>query len=67
MLSPSLLLLLLLTSALQDPRPGADPPRGFEVGQRLPELVLPTIDGERAISLADLRGRRLLLIQFASW
>ena len=43
------------------------PERGFTVGQRLPELVLPTITGEGVVSLSELRGRRLLLVQFASW
>lgn len=43
------------------------PERGFTVGQRLPELVLPTITGDGVVSLSELRGRRLLLVQFASW
>ena len=36
-------------------------------GRPLPELRLPTIDGERTIDLAELRGNKLLLIEFASW
>lgn len=39
----------------------------FQEGQRLPALVLPTIDGSETINLAELRGTKLLLIQFASW
>ena len=36
-------------------------------GRPLPELRLPTIDGDRTIDLAELRGKKLLLIEFASW
>ncbi len=40
---------------------------GFEPGQFLPDLELPTIDGEETLRLSDFRGTRLLLVQFASW
>jgi hypothetical protein len=40
---------------------------GFEEGQFLPDFELPTIDGERTTRLSELRGKRVLLIQFASW
>jgi hypothetical protein len=36
-------------------------------GQPLPGLVLPTIDGQETVDLAGLRGKKVLLIQFASW
>ncbi|HIF41842.1 MAG TPA: hypothetical protein EYQ74_12175 [Planctomycetes bacterium] len=36
-------------------------------GEALPALVLPTIDGKATVDLADLRGKKVLLIQFASW
>ena len=36
-------------------------------GHPLPGLVLPTIDGKATLDLADLRGKKVLLIQFASW
>ncbi len=39
----------------------------FQEGLRLPELELPTIDGARTLRLAELTGKRTLLIQFASW
>lgn len=39
----------------------------WKEGERLPDLRLPTIDGSRTISLAELRGARLLLVEFASW
>jgi hypothetical protein len=37
------------------------------VGEPLPSLRLPTIDGTDTVDLASLRGTRLLLIEFASW
>ena len=39
----------------------------YKVGQPLPELRLPTVDGESTIDLAQLRGKKLVLIEFASW
>jgi hypothetical protein len=36
-------------------------------GERLPDLRLPAIDGSETLSLAELRGTRLLLVEFASW
>lgn len=42
----------------------ADEPR---VGELHPELRLPTLDGAETISLRALRGKRVLLLQFASW
>lgn len=40
---------------------------GLEVGQPLPALELPTLDGRQTVRLSELRGTALLLIQFASW
>ncbi len=37
------------------------------VGEPLPDLRLPTIDGEKTVRLADLSGEKVLLIEFASW
>jgi hypothetical protein len=31
------------------------------------DLELPTIDGERTVRLSQLRGKKLLLVEFASW
>ncbi len=36
-------------------------------GQPIPELRLPTIERDRTISLHGLRGKKVLLIEFASW
>ena len=39
----------------------------YRVGEPLLDLRLPTIDSERTVRLAEFRGRRLLLIEFAAW
>ncbi len=59
------------------PQQAADSPAtargsaGIEIGRGLgqlhPDLELPTIDGESTLRLSELRGRKLLLIEFASW
>lgn len=36
-------------------------------GQVHPDFVLPRIDTGEPVRLADLRGRRVLLMHFASW
>ena len=40
---------------------------GRREGQFLPDLELPTIDGKQTLRLSDFRGKKLLLIEFASW
>jgi hypothetical protein len=37
------------------------------VGERHPDFTLPTIDDRRPVSLSDFRGKKVLLIHFASW
>ncbi len=39
----------------------------IEVGQPFPELVLPRLGGGSPASIAEFRGRRLMLHVFASW
>ena len=53
-----------LVIALATSPPDAD--AGPEVGKRIAPLRLPTIDGQ-TVALHDLRGKKLLLIEFASW
>ena len=36
-------------------------------GEMHPNVRLPTIDGKRTIALSELRGQKVLLIEFASW
>ena len=38
-----------------------------KVGERHVNFTLPAIDDGRPISLEQLRGKKVLLIQFASW
>jgi hypothetical protein len=38
-----------------------------KVGQRHPDFTLPTIGDRSPISLSNFRGKKVLLIQFASW
>ncbi|MFN8006781.1 MAG: hypothetical protein U0V70_07130 [Terriglobia bacterium] len=40
---------------------------GFEVGQAFPDLALPTLEDGSPVSLAQLRGQKLILQIFASW
>jgi hypothetical protein len=37
------------------------------VGERYPDFMLADIATGKAVSLSDFRGKRVLLIQFASW
>ena len=37
------------------------------VGKPFPNLVLPALDGGRAMSIADFRGKKVILHVFASW
>ena len=50
------------------PTPTADPfaRPPLTVGEPLPDLRLPTIEGE-TLALSSYRGQKLLLIEFASW
>lgn len=44
-----------------------DPKIWTTVGSVVPELELPLVDGSGVFDLASLRGKKVLLIQFASW
>lgn len=37
------------------------------VGDRHPDFTLPSIADGKPVSLSDFRGKKVLLIQFASW
>ena len=39
----------------------------WKVGEMVPNVRLPTIDGKETVGLHGLRGKKILLIQFASW
>ena len=38
-----------------------------KVGEKHPDFTLPTIGDRKHVSLSDFRGKKVLLIQFASW
>ena len=42
------------------------PPIGTKVGEMYPDFLLPSLDG-RLGRLSDHRGKKVLLIHFASW
>ena len=52
-------------TALSDARPASPASRG-RVGEPLPPLALPRLDGE-ILDLAELRGRRVALCFWGSW
>lgn len=55
---------VLFALAASDPaRAGAAP----TVGARHPDFTLPNIADGKPVSLSDYRGKKVLLIQFASW
>ena len=66
---------LLLTAAMTSlftfvtlgPASPSDARIGKQVGQLYPDFELPTIDGKSTLRLSQLRGKKLLLIEFASW
>ena len=41
--------------------------QSLQVGDRHPDFTLPTISDGKPVSLSDFRGKKVLLIQFASW
>ena len=43
------------------------PPSGFKVGKPFPELTLPSAEDGAPMSLADFRGKKVILQVFASW
>jgi len=61
LLITALIALLLLTTAAYAG------PAQTQVDAPFPDLVLPTIDGQDAVRLSDHRGKKVLLIEFASW
>lgn len=65
----ALLLCALAPLHAQDelPAPPDEPVTEWVVGEPAPHVHLPTIDGGEPIDLADHRGTKVLLAEFASW
>ncbi|MFT7617577.1 MAG: hypothetical protein ACI97A_001216 [Planctomycetota bacterium] len=40
---------------------------GFKTGEAFPDIVLPNVENGKPMSLADFRGKKLLVLHFASW
>ena len=55
---------LFVVVSLLTATPAADQPG---VGDRHPDFTLANIDDGKPVSLSDFRGKKVLLIQFASW
>ena len=47
--------------------PASADPYAPTVGKRHPEFTLPDIRTGKPVSLSDFRGKKVLLIHFASW
>jgi len=61
----ALSLVMLVVPAVAAPSRAA--PYAPVVGQRHPDFTLPNIATQKPVSLSDFRGKKVLLIQFASW
>lgn len=58
---------LLMAGLLAAATPAPAAPYAPKVGQRHPDFTLPDIATGKPVSLSDFRGKKVLLIQFASW
>ncbi len=54
-------------AAVQTQPAPAPLPRGFNPGEAFPTKALPSADGGRPISLAEFRGKKVIVNVFASW
>ena len=65
---PSLrtVLAALVPALLAAGAPAASAPP-IEVGKPFPDLVLPALDDGRPLSIANFRGKKVVLLVFASW
>ena len=59
-------LLVLVSLSAHESRGDAPPVVGTKVGQVHPDFLLPKLDGNFG-RLSDYRGKKVLLIHFASW
>jgi len=62
-----LALIVTTTACILMATPSAAGPAQTAVGDAFPDLVFPTVDGEDTVRLSDHRGKRILIIEFASW
>ena len=58
---------IAMVLSLLAPQGGAAASYEVEVGRRHHDFVLPRIDTREPVALSQLRGKKVLLIHFASW
>jgi hypothetical protein len=58
---------LLALAILSTTSPGMAGPYEPAIGERHPDFTLPDIWTGKPVSLSDFRGKKVLLIHFASW
>lgn len=63
----SLMLLLIFGLFFSETPLKAAPSYPPQVGTVHPDFVLPQIDSRQPVSLSQFRGKKVLLINFASW
>jgi hypothetical protein len=62
-----LLAYLAMNTLLPAGASGDSPAVGTKVGQLHPPILLPSLDGKCPVSLSQFAGKKVLLVQFASW
>jgi hypothetical protein len=73
LLSTAVAIVALVAGAAGQPKPkpiwarNAPLPRGFNPGEAFPTLALPSAADGRPMSVAQLRGKKLIVNIFASW
>ena len=58
--------ILLIAASVAAPA-RAEPPSGPKPGDPYPTYLLPSLRGGDPLSVAHFRGKKVLLLQFASW
>ena len=61
------LCLAVSTGAFAQSSDSSRPQIGRQEGNVHPQIVLPSLDGTKTYAISDFRGKKVLLIQFASW
>ncbi len=59
--------LALGSTAMLAPASAGTTDTGLDIGDRFPELVLPSLADGEALSIASFRGRKVALHVWASW
>ena len=67
MQAPSLIGTLTASSLMVASAAHAAAPPRIEVGQPFPDIVFPSLEHGEPLSIADFRGKKVLLHVFASW